>query len=210
MVNLAGDADVPQHARTTEGPVTERQAATYAHFDDELFEKVVLNNVYPAGRDDTVWSILLEPELIERTKQTLIACHARNRRATRRKNRQMDELTEQCRGLGPRGQSELAIAKAEHEARTRAAKNFERMVGDAIAEVNDVCTMRQRGSSATQYRHRLDRALRAISEHKSAAEKAAIVPEPHDHALWNFLHTLGCDDTDSGATEPVRNTPAAP
>lgn len=210
MVNLAGDAEVPQHARTEGGSATVRSVARYAKLDDELFEKVVLNNAYPAGRDHEVWAALLAPELVERTKQTLMACHARNRRATRRKNRTMAELTEQCRGLGAQAQAKLAAAKAEHEDRTRAATNFERMVGDAIAEVNDVCTMRQRGSSATQYRHQLDKALRAISEHKSAAEEAAIVPEAHDHALWNVLHTLGDDHADQGANEPARNTPAAP
>lgn len=198
MVNLAGDAEVPQHAQTLGGPAPESQAAIYAQLNDELFEKLVLNHVYPAGRDHDVWAALLEPGLVERTKQTLIECHARNRRATRRRNRKMQEFTEQCQGLGARAQAQLAIANAEHDKRTRAATNFGRMVGDAIAEINDICTMRHRGSSA---RHELDRALRAISEHKSAAEEAAIVPEPHDHALWELLHTLGKKPAEQAPTE---------
>lgn len=210
MVNLADGADLPQHARTNGGPVTGDPAAAYAHLDDQGFEKVVLRHAHPPTRDARVWAALLNPDVIERTTEALVACHARNRRATRRKNRQMAELEAACRTQGARGQAQWADAKNEHEARTRAAKNFERMVGDAIAEVNDVCTMRQQGSSATRYRHQLDSALRAISQHKNASEESAITPEPHDHALWNVLHTLGDGPADQAATDPARNTPAAP
>lgn len=140
---------------------------------------------------------LLEPGLVERTKQTLIECHARNRRATRRRNRKMQEFTEQCQGLGARAQAQLAIAKAEHDKRTRAATNFGRMVGDAIAEINDICTMRHRGSSA---RHELDRALRAISEHKSAAEEPPSCRNP-TITHCGSCYTLGKEPAEQAPTE---------
>ena len=162
---------------------------------DQDFEAVVLRNAHPPTRDREIWTQLTAPDLIGRTRQALTEMHARNSGAMRRKKAALSAFHAQCLKKPHGGQEAWVQAKADYEQWKVGAANFERMVGGALAEVNDIRDLRaqERGSSGV-LQAQLSHALNAIRTHRDACDTADIEPEPHDLALWSTLEHVAATD----------------
>lgn len=150
--------------------------------DDRDFEDAVLSNAHPPTRDSAGWAELTRPEMIRRTREALAAMRARNHAAIARKKANLTAVQAACLRRGPDGRNEYLEAKAEFERWKSGASNFDRTVGAAIDEVNDIA----RGSSGVLH-GLLVRALTAIRIHRDACHTAQTEPQAHDIALWRTL-----------------------
>lgn len=180
MVELARVAQIPI-ARSREAATISLDAVK-----DKEFEDLLLQQAYPPTRDEEIWTQLIAPQRIDRAKRILIAAHARTERAITRKGAELSAIAAECSKDDQLGNRKFLEAQAMHDEWSVRATNFNRTVGAALAEINDICELRakDRGYAQEQLRALLDRALTAIRDHKAASADAGIKPEPHDLVLW--------------------------
>ncbi|TXH13609.1 MAG: hypothetical protein E6R00_10145 [Gammaproteobacteria bacterium] len=151
-------------------------------------------------RDPRVWAELTAPDLIGRTRQALIAMHARNSGAMQRRKARISTFHAECLADGPAGRAAWLRAKADYENWKHGASNFGRTVSAALAEVNDIDALRaQAAGTASALKAQLTCALNAIRLHRAACDEADIAPEPHDIALWNTLESLAAGPNELAA-----------
>lgn len=176
-------------ARVAHIPIAHSRNAGTISLDevkDKEFEDLLLQQAYPPTRDEEIWAELVAPERIDRAKRILIAAHARTERAITRKGAELSAIAAECSKDDHLGKRKFLEAQALHDEWSVRATNFNRTVGAALAEINDIGELRAKdgGYAHEQLRAQLDRALTAIRDHKAASSEAGIKAEPHDIALW--------------------------
>lgn len=163
---------------------------------DTEFEDVLLKHAHPPVRDPQIWAELTAPTLIGRSRQTLIAMHARNSGAIQRRKARLTEFHADCVAQGQPGHAAWLRAKADYENWKLGAANFGRTVSAALAEINDIEALRsQTIDSAGRLQAQLNYLLNAIRAHRTACDEANVAPEPHDITLWETLESVAVAGT---------------
>lgn len=164
---------------------------------DHDFEDILLKHAHPPVRDPHVWAELVSPALIERSRQTLIAMHGRNSGAIQRRKARLTTFQAQCIRKGQQGHEAWLRAKADYETWKLSATNFGRTVSAALAEVNDIVTLRSQTADNTgRLQAQLNTALNAIRAHRAACGDAELAPEPHDLTLWETLQSIAAGNAE--------------
>lgn len=117
--------------------------------------------------------------------------HARNSGAIQRRKARLTTFQAECIRNGHAGHEAWLRAKADYETWKLGATNFGRTVNAALAEVNDIVTLRSQTADNTgRLQAQLNTALNAIRAHRAACGDAELAPEPHDLTLWETLQSI--------------------
>lgn len=164
-----------------------------ADLEDSQFESVIIANAHPPNRDPEVWAALTDPNLIDRTRDTLTTLYQRNMGGIIKRRDEHEAFRRECRALGRSGWKSLAAAQAEYEERRRRATNFGRTMQNALAVVKETRRNINRATNhqtAQDMRERLRELAQALQKHQVAHARIGGVAEQHDYELWQALDRI--------------------
>lgn len=161
--------------------------------DDEQYEQLITSNAHPPVRDPDIWAALTHPDNLARTRELLVAVHARTAHTLRRRKAERDEFQNECMARGYAGRQEWFESRGEYDKWRRRAANFHQCMQNAISELGKI----QRDVNRSQ-NHRLAQGQRetlrklaiAVQHHQAVHARAGGIADQSDYELWQLLDQL--------------------
>ncbi|MEU5239891.1 hypothetical protein ACH4UR_31855 [Streptomyces lydicus] len=168
-------------------------AGHLTRLDDAGYEQIVLDNAHPPARDQETWAALIDPALIDRTRDALNTLFQRNSSVLRKRREEREQFRLECFARGQAGKEEWFASKREYDAWRHRAANFSRTVQNALAEINRVKKEINRSINhqvAQNHRDRLRDLALAVHRHQAAHARSGGVAEQADYELWQALDSI--------------------
>ncbi|MFF7190528.1 hypothetical protein ACFZAR_36155 [Streptomyces sp. NPDC008222] len=161
--------------------------------DDEHYERLVLDNLFPPRRDTEVWELLTNADNIERTRALLSSIHQRTAATLRRRKAEREEFQQECWTRGADGKKAWFESRPEYESWRKRAANFHQRAQAGISELTKISRDRNRANNQ-QNRDSSRDTLRllaiAVQRHQAVHAKAGSIAGQEDYELWQLLDRL--------------------
>lgn len=168
-------------------------AGRLSRLDDAVYEQLVLDNAHPPARDPEVWAALIDPALIDRTRDALNALFQRSSSVLRKRREERERFRLECFARGPAGKQEWFASKREYDAWRHRAANFSRTVQNALSEINKAKKELNRSMNhqvAQNHRDRLRDLACAVHRHQAAHARSGGIADQADYELWRTLDRI--------------------
>lgn len=166
--------------------------ADISALDDVAFEALIITQIHSPSRDLDLWNLMLGPELLPRTHETLDILKARNQRVLDNKSAELETFRAQCDRMGPSGVRVWKDGRPERMASFEKSRQFLGLVETALVQV--VHRERQAGINQQTEAGRILRTLPALRQLTAQIlahqDEMKDDPSAADEELWELLDTV--------------------
>lgn len=160
--------------------------------DDTAFEALIIDQIHPPTRSQHLWDLLLGPQLLPRTHETLDVLKMRTERVLDNKSAELDVFRAQCDRMGPSGARVWQDGRPERMASFQKSRQFLALVDIALVHVDH--RERQTGTTRQAESGRILRTLPALRQLTTQIlahqDEMKDDPSQADEELWELLDTI--------------------